>query len=310
MNNFNENVCQAIGEQFPDLEIQSITVDKVNEKKEGICFKKKGSNIGCNIYTDAFAGQVESGELTFDEAVAQIADGISQTLAKPMPDISFLNGTWEDVKGLVGTKAVNFDRNKDMIADKHFICDVIEGTDIGILYTIKLDLNENGTGTVTFTSELADRYGVTVDDVRRAARVNSQKDVAVSDMLSMLTGIIAHHEDGEENASLEDMVDNLSDISEGFYVVTNRNKVNGAGAAFYSGVLQLLAERFGDLYVLPSSLHEILVLPATIAPPDAAEELAKMVKDVNRTVVEAGDWLSDNAFFYAKEDEKLSPVAA
>ena len=37
----------------------------------------------------------------------------------------------------------------------------------------------------------------------------------------------------------------------------------GAAALFYPGVMDRLREMLGDFYVIPSSVHELLLLPIT-----------------------------------------------
>ncbi len=46
------------------------------------------------------------------------------------------------------------------------------------------------------------------------------------------------------------------------FVLTNRDKSEGAGVMVQDGVLEKVGELLGaDYYVLPSSIHEVLILP-------------------------------------------------
>lgn len=64
-----------------------------------------------------------------------------------------------------------------------------------------------------------------------------------------------------------------------------------------------LAERLGnDLYILPSSIHEVLLLPVSMGTP---EELAGIVKEVNRTLVLPEERLSDSVYRYDRESGKV-----
>ena len=58
-----------------------------------------------------------------------------------------------------------------------------------------------------------------------------------------------------------------------------------------------------DLYLLPSSIHEFLALPANSLEPEALE---KMVKQVNRTEVATEEVLSDTVYFYDRKKKKVS----
>jgi len=71
--------------------------------------------------------------------------------------------------------------------------------------------------------------------------------------------------------------------------------------------LVIIAEMFNtDIYILPSSIHEVIVVSSIIK---SAEDLALMVKDINRTELKPEEILSDHVYFYGKE-EKIFKIAA
>ena len=83
------------------------------------------------------------------------------------------------------------------------------------------------------------------------------------------------------------------------YVLTNKDQVNGAAVLFYPNMIEQIKEQLGDdFYVLPSSTHEMIVLPATFAENMGdVHELAGMVREINQTdVVEREDVLADSAY--------------
>ena len=84
-----------------------------------------------------------------------------------------------------------------------------------------------------------------------------------------------------------------------FYVLTNAAKINGAAVILYEGLLKTLAERFeNDFWIIPSSVHETLLL---LSAEENKEALNKMVQEVNETQLEPEDVLSDHVYYYAKE---------
>lgn len=72
----------------------------------------------------------------------------------------------------------------------------------------------------------------------------------------------------------------------GVMVVTNSSGYYGASAIFYDGVLEALK----DYYLVPSSVHEWLAVPKSIAD---KEYLAQIIRQVNRTEVSPKEVLSD-----------------
>lgn len=80
------------------------------------------------------------------------------------------------------------------------------------------------------------------------------------------------------------------------YVVTSSNKLYGACWAFDDEVITRLYEQFGDFYILPSSIHEVIIVPEK----DTVEGkyLVEMVESVNETQLSAEEILSDSVYLY------------
>ena len=58
-----------------------------------------------------------------------------------------------------------------------------------------------------------------------------------------------------------------------------------------------ILEKLGmDFFILPSSQHEILVIPDNGS--YNKNELEKMIIEVNQSEVEEEDWLSDHVYYY------------
>ena len=75
----------------------------------------------------------------------------------------------------------------------------------------------------------------------------------------------------------------IPDVPDTMFVLTNDTKVNGAAAILNDDTRQEIADKVGDFYVLPSSVHETLIIPK-----DAGMELRdleQMVQEVNQTQV-------------------------
>ena len=94
----------------------------------------------------------------------------------------------------------------------------------------------------------------------------------------------------------------MPDIPDTMFVLINDTKVNGAAAILNDDIRQEIAEKVGDFYMLPSSIHETLIIPK-----DAGMEFKEpeqMVQEVNQTQVAPGERLSDHVYEYdAKEHE-------
>ncbi len=75
------------------------------------------------------------------------------------------------------------------------------------------------------------------------------------------------------------------------YIATNTERMNGAATILYDGLLHGFAEQVGDdLYPMPSSLHEMIIVPAMGMEPQG---LRLIVQGYNRLLAEPGEILSD-----------------
>ncbi len=81
------------------------------------------------------------------------------------------------------------------------------------------------------------------------------------------------------------------------FVASVPDKIHGAGVLAYQDFMDQASERVGgDFFILPSSIHELLIVPD-----DGhvkLEDLKGMVKEVNETQVDPKDRLTDSVYHY------------
>lgn len=89
------------------------------------------------------------------------------------------------------------------------------------------------------------------------------------------------------------------------YVLTNKNMLLGAVCMFYPGLLdQIYEEIKDDFFILPSSIHEVLILPFRGG--FHSDELRDIVREVNATQVAPEEILSDEIYCYKFENKSLA----
>ena len=72
----------------------------------------------------------------------------------------------------------------------------------------------------------------------------------------------------------------------------------------YEENLHKLAEKVGgDLYIMPSSVHEVIAVPADVDDPAL---LAEMVAEINMAQLELGERLSNQVYRYDKDLRKIT----
>ena len=76
----------------------------------------------------------------------------------------------------------------------------------------------------------------------------------------------------------------------------------------YPDILKDIREKLGDdFYVLPSSVHELLIKPKTVEEL-SPKELEQIVREVNREVVRECEFLSDHVYEYHVREDVLKRV--
>ena len=89
------------------------------------------------------------------------------------------------------------------------------------------------------------------------------------------------------------------------YIMTNRQEVNGASVLLYDDVLQTFAlKKKTDFYILPSSVHEVLLIPADNQ--ISMSTLSSMVRDVNSSQLAREEILSDHVYYYSLETDQIT----
>ena len=80
-------------------------------------------------------------------------------------------------------------------------------------------------------------------------------------------------------------------------IVTNRSGIYGAASVL--AIAEQAEEQIGAFYMLPSSVHEVLLLPESMG--ISYEEAALMVQEVNSSEVGPEDFLSDTVYRYEND---------
>ena len=92
------------------------------------------------------------------------------------------------------------------------------------------------------------------------------------------------------------------------FVISNSARINGASGILYKDVLEKLASELEDnLFIMPSSIHEVLAVRER----DADEvTLINMVGQVNDESVEIGERLSYSLYRYDRNTKEISIASA
>ena len=114
-------------------------------------------------------------------------------------------------------------------------------------------------------------------------------------------------EEGELEEEFSDVMEDqeCDDDRIPMYVLSNKEKTMGAACILYDSILTLIGERLqDDFYILPSSIHECIVVPKNIR--TTKKELQEMVREINETQVIPEEVLSNEVYTYTREIHRLA----
>lgn len=191
---------------------------------------------------------------------------------------------WEGVKHSIYPILVSEKENesmKELYMHRKYL-------DLLTLYIIRV--SADGIGTVKITKAMAEQWGITEADLHARAMENLQEDgYTLKDLEQLLDELEFGIEDREER-------DTQKDSKSRMYVLTNSQKYFGAAGMILSP--QLVKKWMGrkNFYVLPSSTHEVLILPDNQE--YKAKELINMVQTVNADYVIPEEKLTDHVYYF------------
>lgn len=290
---FIEDVKDRLYEQGAEVSVSVHEVKKLNESYEAITVTPEGSNIGVNIGIDKFyeaIGDGKSYDEVVDKAVEVINNGISQ---RPDFDIDSLTD-YSKMKEKLAMEVVSSEANKEMLENVPH--QNIE--DMAVVYRFVLSSDDDGRASILVTNQLLENMGVTPEQLHADAMENAPqiKPVEIKGMSEVMAEMM-----GIEQAEMMGIFP-VAPEDEQMYVATVPDKVHGAGVLAYQDFMDKAAERAGgDFFILPSSIHEILIVPDNGKM--NLKDLEAMVREVNATQVSPADKLTDSVYHYDSKEK-------
>lgn len=259
---------------------------------DGLVIMEKGKDIAPTIYLDSFYELYTNGE-NIKNIIRQIEVIYEQNKNNVTFDVNILKH-FDTIKDKIVYKVVNYRSNEkllEQVPHKRIL-------DLAVVFYCLLDNEYGRSATALIYNNNLKNWNVTIDDVYKAALKNTPD--LLHSKISSMTALFEKcgvNVDGEE-VDLKDYVP--SDM----YVLTNESKLNGAACILYENVLYDFAQKLGaDLYILPSSVHEVILLPKLSM--FEKDELVNMVKEVNTEGVAADEVLSNHVYEYNRTERLI-----
>lgn len=288
---FEEKMMEMLREKFGDsAEISGQEILKDNGiTRRGILLKQEGERFNPVLYLDWAYERYQAGE-TAEEVLGQMLGDNNGQISEMETAWDFQPEQLRDyshVKEHLRLRMVNFGKNTELLQDMPYV----RWNDLAVVFYYEI---EGGQAQIQVNNGHLGLWGKTAETLYRDAMDNMKNSVPdelfpLSDLIRMM----APPDMGEEPP---------------IHVLTNSTGRYGAAAMLYTEKIRELADSTGyDLVILPSSLHEVLLVPDM---EEKRQGYREMVCEVNRTVVEPEEVLSDNIYRYSREKDVVELLEA
>lgn len=263
------------------VEIKKV-VKNNNCERMAVVISREGKCVAPTIYLEEFYDKYRMG-ISLDIIINEIIEIDINNSDKLDIDVAQIMN-FESMRERIRCRIVNYESNSTVLNDVPYRTEM----DLAIEYYI--NINDNGFEAMTtlIHNRCMEHWGINEDELFEIAWNNTVRD-------------------GTLIIPIEQLVLNEDlDINSKMYVVTNQRKLYGAIHGFLPDTIEKLEEMFGDFYILPSSVHEVIVLAADVV--EDEEYIVNMVKDVNETQLTCEEILSNNVYKYEKSGKSLHMV--
>ena len=298
------HILEYMPESYKEAKADVLENTKNNDVlMHGLVIRKEiseGVSSAPILYLDSFFDAYNRGEKDMEDVMHEIAREYDHH-ARTIPQFDLPDMTKEGIRDKIYLRVINTRTNQEHL--KNLVGVPVDG---GFSLVVYVDLDTpNKDAMIQITKGLAsnmeyDEKEMVLDAMKNTIRAFPAQLVEMHKVMMDVSGLYAlAPEDnllGRDDAPKKDV---------SMLVITNSDKFFGATALFYPEMEKRIAEIVGgSYYVLPSSVHEMIVLPDNGTLEE--RELAQMVRTVNAAEVHPEEQLGNKVLYYNAAHERLS----
>ena len=262
----------------------------------GLRVQKNDCSVAPLIYLDEHFRQYKNGNTTLSSIVKYV---VKQSRKKsPCVDIQqYL--IYENIRKNVVYRLVNTESNRDLLEDIPHL----EFLDLSIIFRCTVAQEDIGPASILIHNVHMKLWDITIQELYQDAVMNTPRleEYEIKSMTEVMREIMTEeNSDGsDQDACMEEFSDSMP-----LYVLSNKNRIEGAGCMLYPDLMKNLSEKIrSSFYIIPSSVHECLLLPTK--EDVQGEEIRNMIKEINDTQVSIEERLSYSLYYYDKDEGRI-----
>ncbi len=254
--------------------------------RTGLMIEEKGVNISPTIYLEEYYEQYQSGN-SLDYIASDIVRLYSRVrFQKPWKGECLR--TYEEVEDKIVFRLINQNANAELLKTVPYV----PYLDLAIVFYVLLEIDACGTASMMVQNIHLGLWGSTKEELYEKAMICTP-ELLPCDFQTM-------------DSVIEDLAEQYEPRKKGeMYVLSNRIRSFGAAAVLYPGRLKRVAALLGEnYYVLPSSVHEVIIVPEREVPGVAM--LNEMITEINEIHVDPEEVLANHAYYFDRTCGELS----
>ena len=258
----------------------------------GVSIRRGDALISPVFYLDRFYDAYCRKKMTLDEVVSTIIDHfrtVSEDCRRKASEVSL---EYETCRECITYRLISAEKNARFLS----YLPHIPFLDMAIIFTIVLKIDESGLESIRVTNDLMESWKVKVEDLMALAKVNTPRifPVKVETMGNVMKRFLG----------LDEEMLQMVDLDSPMLLLSNMHETYGATTLIYDDQPSKIGELLeDDYYVIPSSVHEVLILPASeVGDPST---INPMIQEINEEHLENVDVLSDRAYLYKRSDNRF-----
>lgn len=317
MEQVKEQILGYLPEEFANADVTIQEINKINDQKYyAVCIKRPKDRMAPNIYLEGYYQSMTDGR-SMESILIAIAQTHQECVEKSESFLPFNIEDYQSVKSRLYIMILNKNSNQDYLKD--IVCRDIDETDItSVVRVLCTDTLDEKMASFSVKTNMLEMWGISADEVYEQALKNTERNFK-PDMRNMkeifsseyMENLSEEDENGFGESFYEDALNYKKEekgkelLPHEMYVLTNTAKIDGATVILYSNLLQEIGEATQSrFFILPSSIHEVILIKDSGEM--NAEELRRVVMEINRTQVAPEDVLSDEVYSYDYTKQKLA----
>lgn len=292
-----ESIKEYLPEEYKEAEVEVNQIMKVNCTLDALILKGLSEKVAPTIYINHMYEYYRKTE-DFEETVKMVANIIEDGM-KTISKVGHID--FSNTEDKIIFQLINTEQNKEMfekgVPHREF-------KDLSIIYRYVVKAEEHEIQSAIITIGLQEHIGMSEEELFRAAVENTRrilKPTVISMKESTREMLMAMKKRPERIDSIINIIwEGMPDM----WIISNEKHIYGASSMLYEDVLHELSNTLGsDLYILPSSADELLVIKVIECDP---LELAQMVAQINMEQVKLTNRLSNQVYYYSRDLRKVT----